>query len=66
MAKLICCKEAGLYCDWIAGGDCPWVGRADTEDELLEKVREHAEKDHGVPGLPQDMLMKAKVVMKDE
>jgi len=66
MAKVICCKDAGVYCDWIVGGDCPWVGRAETEKELLEKVKVHAEKDHGMPGVTYEMLAKAHVVMKDE
>jgi len=66
MAKVICCKDAGVYCDWITGGDCPWIGRAETEDELLIKVKEHAEKDHGMPEVPLEMVAKAKVMMKSE
>ena len=66
MAKVIYCKETGVYCDWIVGGECPWKGRAETEEELLEKVKDHAQKDHGLPELPREMLVGAKVLMKDE
>ena len=66
MAKVIYCKDAGVYCDWIVGGDCPWTGRAETEEELLKKVKEHAQKDHGMPEAPLEMFARAKVVMKDE
>jgi predicted small metal-binding protein len=28
------------------GVDCPWVGKAETVDELAMKAREHARVDH--------------------
>lgn len=28
------------------GIDCPWVGKAETEDELVKMSKEHAMKDH--------------------
>ena len=57
MAKTICCKDAGVNCDW--------TGRAETEDELIEKVKEHAKKDHGMPVLPDVLLQQARKIMRD-
>ena len=58
MAKVISCKDAGV--------DCDWTGKAETENELMEKVSEHARKDHGILTLPPDMVAKAKTIIKDE
>ena len=36
--KTIDCKDMGM--------DCPWVGKAETMDELVMKAKEHAMADH--------------------
>lgn len=36
--KTIACKDMGI--------DCPWVGKAETEDELVKMSKEHAMADH--------------------
>jgi predicted small metal-binding protein len=36
--KTIACKDMGI--------DCPWVGKAETMEELVKKVKEHAMQDH--------------------
>ena len=66
MAKVIYCKETGIHCNWIVGGECPWEGRAETEEELLEKVKNHAQKDHGLPELPPpiDMIESTEILKK--
>jgi predicted small metal-binding protein len=28
------------------GVDCPWVGKAETEEEVIQMSKEHAMKDH--------------------
>jgi len=66
MAKVIYCKDTGVCCEWIVGGECPWMGRASTEDELLVKVKEHAQKDHDMPELAPEMVAKVKVVITEE
>lgn len=58
MAKVICCKEAGV--------DCDWTGEAPTEQELLQKVREHARKEHGMKEIPPELLAKAKSIIRDK
>lgn len=34
----VSCKDMGV--------DCPWVGKAETMEELAKKVKEHAMMDH--------------------
>jgi predicted small metal-binding protein len=58
MAKVINCRDAGV--------DCDWTGKAETEEELLQKVVEHARNDHGIAQLPPPMMNKAKSIMRDE
>jgi len=41
MAKSISCADVGA--------DCSWSASAETEEELMKKVADHAKKDH--PGL---------------
>jgi len=38
----------------------------ETEEELLKKVKAHAQKDRSMSALPYEMLAKAKVIMKEE
>jgi predicted small metal-binding protein len=58
VGKVISCKDAGVNCDW--------TGKADSEEALIEKVKEHAKVDHGMPQLPPDMLAKARSIIRDE
>lgn len=58
MGKVIFCKDLGI--------DCGWVGRADTEEELLEKVAQHAAAVHGLGELPEEMITKGRAAMCDE
>lgn len=36
--KTLACKDMGM--------DCPWVGKAETEKELVEKAKTHAMDEH--------------------
>lgn len=36
--KTVSCKDMGI--------DCPWVGKAETIEELARKAKEHAMMDH--------------------
>lgn len=49
MAKLIDCGEVN------PASGCGHVIRADTEEELLRKAAEHAERDHGMEPTPELM-----------
>lgn len=46
--RTITCKNMGV--------DCPWEGEANTLEELIDKVKEHAKKDH--PDMWKDKLSK--------
>jgi predicted small metal-binding protein len=54
-----------LYCKDLIP-DCDWVGRAETEDELMKKVAEHAKTVHGMTEIDPEMMTKVKQAIKDE
>ena len=58
MAKVLRCRDVGVDCDFEA--------RADTEEALLGKMKEHAEKDHGMTSIPEDMVAKLKAAIREE
>ncbi len=58
MAKTIRCKDVGLDCDFEA--------RAETEEELLKKVAEHAGTTHDMTDIPEEVLAKVRAAIKDE
>lgn len=44
MAKVLRCRDLGM--------DCPAEIRGETEEEVLEKAKEHAEKEHSKKTIP--------------
>ena len=58
MAKVLTCRDVGVDCDFVARGA--------TVDEVLEKAREHATKDHGFVDIPPELVEKVKAAVKDE
>jgi len=58
MAKVVSCKDGGV--------DCNWTGRAETEEELLKQIKEHAQKDHGMQEIPEELKTKIKSLIRDE
>ena len=40
--------------------DCPFITSADSEEELLRKIAEHADHDHGVKEVSPELLAKVK------
>ena len=57
MTKTLKCRDTGI--------DCPWVGHAETEEELLKLGSEHVVKVHGEEVTP-ELLELAKSVIRDE
>ncbi|MDX1533957.1 MAG: DUF1059 domain-containing protein [Nitrosopumilaceae archaeon] len=57
MAKSLSCVDVGAT-------ECNWSASADTEEELMVKVREHA-KEHGHEVIPADLAVKIKAAIKD-
>ncbi len=58
MAKVISCKDVGVDCDFEV--------RAETTDELMKKLSEHAEKDHGMKDIPAEVVSRVKAAIRDE
>lgn len=57
MAKSVKCSDVGVACDFEA--------RAETVEELLKKVSEHARTAHGFPDIPPEHLAKVKAAIRD-
>ena len=57
MAKSISCADAGK--------DCGWSASAETEEELMVKVKAHA-KDHGHEQIPDELMAKIKGAIKEQ
>ena len=57
MAKSLSCADVGAT-------ECGWSASAETEEELMVKVREHA-KEHGHDPIPADFLETIKNSIKD-
>jgi predicted small metal-binding protein len=55
--KQVKCADAGIACDFVA--------HADTEEELMKKVAEHAREKHGIAQVTPDMAAKMKKIMRD-
>lgn len=58
MSKVICCRDVGVDCDWEARGE--------TEEEILKKCGEHAQKDHGMKEIPQELVERVLEAIRDE
>ncbi len=58
MAKVIRCREVGFDCDGVI--------RAETEEEALKMVAEHAKTAHGLQDISEEVLEKVKAAMKEE
>ena len=55
--KEVRCRDAGVDCDFVA--------RAENMDELMKKVKAHAQKDHGYKDIPAEMIEKVKRLVHD-
>jgi predicted small metal-binding protein len=42
------------------GKECPWYAQAETEEELMKKIEEHAENVHGIKDMSDEMLKEIK------
>jgi predicted small metal-binding protein len=58
MGKKLSCRDVGVDCDFVARGN--------SVEEILEKAREHARKDHGFPDIPPDLVERVKALIRDE
>ncbi len=58
MTKVVDCCEVGF--------DCEGVIRAETEEEVLKLVAEHAKEVHSIDEVPPEVVEKVLSVMRDE
>ena len=58
MAKVINCRDVGVDCDFEA--------RAETEEELFQILTEHAKNDHGMEGIPPELVEKVRAAIREE
>lgn len=57
MAKLLRCRDVGVDCDHVI--------RAETEEELMKKVAEHAKTVHAMTEISPDLAAKVKAAIKE-
>jgi len=58
MAKVLECSDVGF--------DCGFQARADTEEELMKKVAEHAAEVHDMKEISEEVVAKVKAAIRDE
>jgi predicted small metal-binding protein len=58
VTKVVNCRDVGF--------DCEGVIRAETEEEALRLVAEHAKDVHGMEEVPPDVVEKVRAVMQEE
>jgi len=58
MAKVLRCSDVGF--------DCSFVARADSEEELMKKVAEHAAEVHDMKEISEEVAAKVKAAIRDE
>ena len=57
MEKRLSCRDVGVDCDFVA---C-----AKTEDEIFEKAKEHAKKEHNMSEIPKELYDKARSAIRE-
>jgi predicted small metal-binding protein len=58
MTKVVNCRDLGF--------DCEGVVRAETDEEALEMVAQHAKEVHGMQDVPPEVVEKVYEVMQEE
>jgi predicted small metal-binding protein len=58
MAKVVHCSDVGFDCDGVV--------RAETEEEILEKVAEHAETVHNLKEITEELVEQVRAAVRDE
>lgn len=58
MTKVVNCRDVGFDCDGVV--------RAETEEEVLQKVAEHAKSVHNLETVTEEIVEKVRSVMREE
>ena len=56
MEKRLGCRDVGADCDFVACGK--------TDDEVMQKVGEHARTDHNMKEIPKELYDKARSAIR--
>jgi predicted small metal-binding protein len=56
--KTLTCRDVGVDCDFVAQGE--------TEQEVMEKTRQHARQDHGFEEIPPELEDKVRAAIRDK
>src|SRR5216684_2101623 len=56
----------GDFFNSLLGSSCDFIARAETEDELMKQVADHAKNVHGMNEIPPEMTEKVKGAIHDE
>ncbi|HTJ87357.1 MAG TPA: DUF1059 domain-containing protein [Terriglobales bacterium] len=58
MAKTVSCRDVGADCDFVARGN--------SEEEIMQKLSEHARTDHKMTSIPPELADKVRSAIHDE
>jgi len=58
MSLVVHCRDVGFDCDRVV--------RAETEEEVLQQVAEHAKSAHGLQEVTDNVVAKVKSVMRED
>jgi predicted small metal-binding protein len=56
--KTYACRDVGVDCDWSARGK--------DEAEVMDKIREHARREHNMDPIPAELEPKVRAAIRDE
>lgn len=48
------------------GKDCGWSTSAPTESELIQQITEHAEHEHNIHEIPQELMAEVEYFIKND
>ena len=57
MAKMICCRDVGVDCDFQATGE--------TVEDILAQAAAHAKSAHGMDEIPAELIPAIQAAIKD-
>ena len=58
MTKILSCREVGADCDYVVHGD--------TDEEVLEKVIQHATQAHNISHISEECIEQLKAAIREE
>lgn len=58
MTKEVRCRDVGVDCDWVVTGE--------TEEEIMKKAAEHAEKAHGMKEIPPELVQRVREAIRTQ